>query len=99
MAIGDYDVGDLVRITGTLLDVSSNVLDPTGLVVKVETPAGVTTTLTYGTDVALVKLSTGVYYTDVNVTEAGYWRYRFAATGTGQAAAEGTFQVRESSFA
>jgi hypothetical protein len=65
---------------------------------KYKTPRGVTTTLTYGVDVALVKDSTGNYHVDVDVTEAGQWWVRFYSTGTNQAAAEDFFLVQTSQF-
>jgi len=45
-----------------------------------------------------VKAAVGSYYTDVVATDAGIWYYRFYSTGTGQAAGETSFRVRESSF-
>lgn len=93
-----YDVGDLVRVTGTLSDADGTASDPNGLSVKYKDPSGNTTTLVYGTDAALKRSATGVYYTDIDVDESGYWYYRFASTGTGQSAAEGDFYVSDSRF-
>lgn len=93
-----YDNGDLVRCTGTWTDAAGTAQDPTAVLFKYKTPAGVTTMLTYGVDVALVKQATGIYYVDVNANAAGVWKYRFYSTGTGQAAAEASFRVRLSEF-
>lgn len=89
-----YDLGDLVRITGTFTTAAGVATDPTAVLCTYTDPSGDATTLTYGTDVALVKSSTGVYYVDVNADEQGVWEYRFYATGTGQAADEGSFIVQ-----
>ena len=97
MTLSAYDIGDLVRCTGTFAASGSNV-NPTAVMFKVKTPAGVVTTYTYGTDAALVRDSTGVYHVDVSVAEAGEYVYRFWSTGTGQAASEGKFVVRSTLF-
>jgi len=93
-----FQVGDLVRVTGTFKTLAGAVTDPTAVFFSFQTPAGTTATYTYGTDAALVKSSTGVYYVDVSVTSAGNWRYRFYSTGTGQTADEGYFSVPYSAF-
>lgn len=90
-----YDVGDLVRVTGTFTDSSGNAQDPTAVYCAFKDPSGNVTTYQYGQDAALEKSSTGVYYVDIDVDEAGVWYYRWYATGTGQAAGESTFSVRE----
>ena len=79
-------------------DSAGAAVDPTAVLCKVRKPDGTITTLTYGVDGALVKAAVGSYYTDVVATEAGIWAYRFYSTGTGQAAGETSFRVRESSF-
>jgi uncharacterized protein YfaS (alpha-2-macroglobulin family) len=95
MTINVYDTGDLVRCTGTFATDGTNV-DPTAVLFKVKSPTGTVTTYTYGTDVQLVKSATGIYYVNVSATENGMYRYRFYSTGTGQAASEGQFRVRDS---
>lgn len=92
-----YDIGDMVRCTGTFTASGSSV-NPAAIMFKVKTPAGVVTTYTYGTDAALVRDATGVYHVDVSVAEAGEYVYRFWSTGTGQAAAEGQFVVKATLF-
>lgn len=92
-----YDIGDLVRCTGTFASAGANV-NPDAIMFKVKTPAGVVTTYTYGTDTALVREATGIYHVDVNATDAGEYVYRFWSTGTGQAASEGKFFVRSTLF-
>ncbi len=93
-----YDVGDLIRVTGTLDDAADVLLDPTGLTFSFMNPAKVITIYTYGVDAALVKSAVGIYYADISITAAGKWRYEFASTGTGQAADVGSFEVRRDRF-
>jgi hypothetical protein len=103
-----HDLGDLVRVasfeydddgvaiaTTGFQDLAGTLLDPTVVKLSFKTPAGVTTTYIYGTDAQLVKVSTGKYYVDLNANAAGTWYYRWWATGTGQAAEERQFVVRD----
>jgi len=93
-----YQIGDLVRIAGIFTNAAGTAVDPTAVLAKYKTPAGVITTLTYGVDVALVRDSVGNYHVDINAASEGRWRYRFYSTGTGQAANEEDFIVSGSSF-
>lgn len=98
MAQAKFDVGDLVRVTITFSVGGSNI-DPTGLTFRHKDPSGNTSaTFTYGTSSEVVRESTGVYYSDVSVDEAGVWRVRWATTGTYQSAVEDDFYVRTSNF-
>lgn len=90
-----YDVGDEIRCTGTFTDADGTAQDPTAVMFAYKDPSGTTTTLTYGTDAALIKSDTGVYYVDLDIDESGIWRYRFYSTGDGQAAGEDYFHARE----
>jgi hypothetical protein len=98
MSVKTYDIGDLVRVTGVFTNSAGTEIDPSVVTFKVKDPANVTTTYIYGTDVELVKDSTGNYYVDIDVDDDGSWYYRFESTGTGQAAAEGRFVVNTSYF-
>lgn len=94
-----YNVGDLVRVSATWTNAAGTATDPTAVFVDYKDPAGDITTLTYGTDPELHKVSAGVYYTDIDADQAGHWHYRFYSTGTGQAANNGTFRVKPNIFA
>ena len=93
-----YDLGDLVRVTGTFTDADGTAQDPAAVFCAVKDPSDNTTTYEYGADAELVKSATGVYYVDVDCDEVGQWWYRWYATGTGQASDEEWFGVRESEF-
>jgi hypothetical protein len=97
--INIHDIGDLVRITGTLETADGTNVDPTALVCKVENASGTVTTYTYGVDPFPVKSAVGVYYVDYTPTVAGSHYYKFISTGTGQAVDEGRFVVRVSEVA
>ena len=88
-----YQKGDLVRVSGTFTNSAGTAIDPSVVKFSYKNPAGTTTTLTYGTDVALVKDSTGNYHVDVDASLTGPWYCRFFSTGTGQAADESKFLV------
>lgn len=93
--MAQYDVGDLLRVTGTFDDglAPPTNLDPTTVRFQYTTPDRVETTLTYGIDVAVVKDSTGTYHVDLDLNQAGPWHYRFFSTGTGQASERGAFDA------
>ncbi len=93
-----YSTGDLIRVEGSFTNAAGAAVDPTAVFAKYKTPAGVTTTLTYGVDAALVRDSAGNYHIDIDANSEGRWRYRFYSTGTGQSAQEEDFIVQGSSF-
>jgi hypothetical protein len=93
-----YDVGDVVRCTGTFTDADGNVVDPTAVTFKFEDPSGNETSYVYGTDPEVVRVSQGVYRVDVTIDESGIWYYRFVSTGTGAAASEEFFKIRPTRF-
>lgn len=86
-----YDTGDKIRLTATFT-VDDAVTDPTTVTVKVLDPSSNETSATP------TNPSTGVYYYDVSLDEAGDWYYRFEGTGAAVAAEEVTFNVRASKF-
>lgn len=89
-----FDIGDLVRASAAFSDSAGTAIDPTAVYLKYVTPAGVTTTLTYGVDVELVRDSAGNYHADISATDDGAWHYRWYSTGSGQASEEHWFRVR-----
>lgn len=96
MTLTAWHLGELVRVSGAFRDLAGTLLNPTTVRLKVRTPAGVTTTYTYGTDVDLVRDSTGNFHFDVNANAVGKWHYRWESSGTGQAAEPGEFVVQSS---
>jgi hypothetical protein len=91
----NYDIGDLVRLTGTFTDLDGTATDPSGITMSIKIPNGTVTTLTYGVDGSLYRSSTGIYYTDFAPTMEGLHYYRFAGTGAVTAAEEQNFYVRK----
>jgi hypothetical protein len=93
----EWDIGDVMRTTAKF-KVSGVLTDPTTLQFKFKTPAGVSTTYTYGTSVQVVKDETGVYHVDLPLSEDGDWKYRWVSTGTAAGAAERRVYVKSSEF-
>lgn len=81
------DIGDRVRLTATFQDLDEVATDPTTVVCTVKAPSGPTSTP------SVTRVAEGEYIADVDVTEAGLWRYRWAGTGDLVAAEEGEFSV------
>lgn len=91
-----YQVGDLVRVTGTFTNDAGALADPTTVSIFVKLRDGSTSTYTYPTTVT--KSSTGIFYADHTVTAEGWYDYRVVGTGAVTTAGEGSFQVPDSQF-
>lgn len=97
--MSSYVIGNQIRVSAAFANSVGVAVDPTVVKCQVYTPAEVATTYTYGVDLAVVRDSAGHYHLDVDANLSGVWRYRWYSTGTGQAAAEGSFDVPASVFA
>jgi len=93
-----YVLGNLVRVSAAFTNSVGAAVDPAVVKCQVRKPDGSITTLTYGTDAAVVKSAVGAYYLDVDANAEGVWRYRWYATGSGQAADEEAFEILDSPF-
>lgn len=93
-----FQIGDLVRVTATFTSPLGVPTDPDAITFRLYDPYGELTVYVYATDAELVRLSEGVYVVDIDAERAGTWKYRFEATGNGQAACEGSFDVDQSEF-
>lgn len=88
-----YEIGNLIKVTGTFTDSDGTVQDPTALTVYYKDPSDNITELVYLTDSDVIQASTGVYTVNISVDEEGKWYYRFKGTGSAQAAGESFFRV------
>lgn len=89
--LNEYDIGDLVQITGTFTNPSGIAADPSSVAAQVRTAGGSLIEPT------TARVATGIYQVDVTAdNQPGLWAYRFAGTGVLQAAGEGVFKVRRS---
>jgi hypothetical protein len=93
----NYDIGDMIRLSGSFTNSAGTATDPTTVTLKVKDPSGNIDTYTYALS-EVTKDSTGAYHKDITIDEAGQWYYRFVGTGTVAAAEEGEFEVRDSQF-
>lgn len=90
-----YDIGDLARVTGTF-SVAGVATDPTTITLTITDPSLNAASYTYALS-QVTKSSTGIYYKDISVDEAGLWRYKWAGTGACESVEEGVFYVRNKS--
>jgi hypothetical protein len=93
-----YEMGQVVRATGTFKNAAGDIFDPSVVKFRVRTPAAVVTEYIYGQNADLVKDSTGIYHFDVVLGAAGQWKYRWISTGTGATAKVVTLDVAEVDF-
>lgn len=96
--MSEYALGANVVVQGTFTNTSGAVADPTAVFISTFDPEGETVTKEYGVDDEVTKSSTGVYQCVVDANKHGEWWYRWWSTGSGKAAAEGSFTVNESKF-
>lgn len=96
IAMTFFDFGCKLRLTAVFTDSSGAVIDPATVKFSYRSDAiGTTTTYTYPVS-SLTKVSTGIYYSDIDTAETpGRYEWSWAATGTGQAAEHGEFYVRD----
>lgn len=93
-----FQIGDKPRLEGRFKNSAGTLVDPGGVTFKVKDPSGNIDTYVYGTNPEVVKQSTGIYYIDNLVDEAGTWHYKYFSTGSAQAAGESDFEVAVSQF-
>ncbi len=86
-----YDIGDLVRLSASFASAASVLTDPSGVWLTVKAPTG--SSLYVGVSASLIKSSTGIYYSDYSVAEAGQHYYVWSGSGTIQSVQEGAFTV------
>lgn len=92
-SVSQYDIGDVVRLTGTFRSTAGVLTDPTKVTIKYEDPSANVVTIT-STAGSVFHPSTGVFYTDVVIDEAGVWEYRIYSTGLITSSTEDWFRVR-----
>lgn len=89
--MSQYTKGQQVRVSLEVYN-SSNVLANATVALSIKAPDGTVTTPSVTND------STGKYHSDVSLSAAGVWWYRWAATGTVVQAVEGALGVNASEF-
>lgn len=73
--------------------------DPTTIKFRYQGPgATAITEYVYGSDAALHKDSTGIYYVNVNPTSAGRWDYVYRGTGTVSITLKSYFEAQATLF-
>jgi hypothetical protein len=91
-----YPLGQPVRISTTVRDVSGTPVNATTLTLVVKIAQADGTQLVTGTYASPANDSTGTYHQDIPVTDlaaAGHYQYAWTATGTGAGVSFGDFDV------
>lgn len=97
MATKEYEVGDIILLTGTFTDATHTLVDPTTVTVKVSDPTGTITILTYAGG-TVARQSLGVYTATFTAAKSGPHHYEFASTGPVQRALSSGFSVKLTPF-
>jgi hypothetical protein len=93
----DFYEGAAVQLHATFTNLAGVEIDPDTVAVTWKEPNGQEITRTFGAggSPAIVRASLGNFTLDLDTTEKpGTWRFYWQSTGTGQAAKEGEFDVR-----
>lgn len=93
-----HDIGDCRRLTGTFT-ISDAPTDPSTIIFSMLEPGGTKTSYTYGTDVELVKASTGVFRVDWTFALVGRHQWYWDGDGSVIAAGGGVCYVEGSAAA
>lgn len=88
------DVGDVVRIQNVFTNASGGTVDPSEVILYLQSPAGAVGTYKYSM-AELSRQSQGTYYYNGTVALAGYHNIRWQGTGAAVAAAQDRFFARE----
>lgn len=92
--MASYVKRNSIRLSATF-SVGSTPTDPTAVFLEIRQPNGTLTTLQYGIDGSLVRVSAGVYRYDYNAANAGDVGYRWYSTGVAQAASESRIYITD----
>jgi len=94
----DVPYGTSIKLSGEFKTPAGALFDPTTVLCRVKVPAGTETTFTYGTDIALIKDSTGLYSMWYLPATVGSYTVRFKGSGGQSIASEQNFTVTGSAF-
>lgn len=89
-------VGEVARITVSIVDYAELPADPGSLRLKVKMPSGAVTSYTLGAGV--IQDGAGQYHADVALSASGAWLYRWEADSPNAGAVEGQITVRKSAL-
>lgn len=95
--MSQFFTGDTPRFQAEFRNYSSALADPTTVTLRIKTPGGVTTSYTYGA-AQITKASTGIFYKDIKLNEAGTYIYSWEGTGTVEKYEEDTVFVKARGF-
>jgi len=90
--LAEFDISDTVRARAEFR-VATTLTDPTTITLLVTDPSGNADSYTYGA-AQITKESTGIFYRDLTVDEAGEWQTRFTGTGAVVAVVQRRYAVR-----
>jgi hypothetical protein len=92
-----YQRGDLVELRIETKNKADALTDPTTLTLRLKSPAGAESAKTWsGGQVS--KEATGIFFTNVLLSEGGTWTYRWEATGTVELAEDGELEAESDDF-
>lgn len=77
-----YQLDTLIQLDTTFTQSDGvTVIDPTTVLLFIQTPDGVVAEYTTSTTPGIMKVSTGIYYLQIEVSQSGPWIYKWQGTG------------------
>lgn len=93
----DYSVGDTARVDVRVRNSSGVLADPPSLIARVRDPQGNVSVFDYAAGAPWARTAAGVYTLDIDLDEAGIWKFRVETSGANtKAAKEGRLTVTPS---
>lgn len=93
-----YIVGQVATLSASFVDDAGDPINPTTVTLRIQVPDGTETAYVYGTDVDLIRDSTGEYHRDYELTTKGVYFWRWEADGNVVGADEGYLFVKRTQF-
>jgi len=87
-AVGRYNVGDLARVSATIVASGGVITQPSSLVMILKAPSSIASYVFGQAGASIANPAPGTFYKDVTISQVGTWAYGFQASGLVQAAEE-----------
>lgn len=97
--MASWMIGNVGRVTLEAVDIDDAPIDPTGLRLKVKSPAGVVTVYSYPLAPEIVRTALGMYYIDILLVEVGVYVVRWESDAPAMGAGERAITVKASAIA
>lgn len=93
MTVKTYELGNVIKVSGSFTDSNDEPVDPSQVSVSILTPGKSLLSYVYNQGQEVKKEGTGIYYIEINANITGDWYVRFFSSGSIISASEILFRV------